>query len=231
METKIVLLYHHFLAVKSKKYFIQIRISYICQKDRPMRKVTNISFKKIILASNSPRRKELLENINIPFEVKVKDIFDETYPDTLTKIEIPEFLAIKKASFYQEEINQPNTLLITADTIVFCDNRILGKPENYNEASNMLKLLSGKVHEVITGVAITTKDKQVVFNSITKVFFKELNDDEIDYYIQTFQPYDKAGAYGIQEWIGMIGIEKIEGSYYNVVGLPIQKLYSELLKY
>jgi septum formation protein len=95
----------------------------------------------------------------------------------------------------------------------------------------MLKLLSGKVHEVITGVAITTKDKQVVFNSITKVFFKELNDDEIDYYIQTFQPYDKAGAYGIQEWIGMIGIEKIEGSYYNVVGLPVQKLYSELLKY
>jgi septum formation protein len=230
-ETKIVLLYHHFLAIKSKKYFIQIRIGYICQKERPMKTVTNISFKNIILASNSPRRKELLENINIPFEVKVKDTPDETYPDSLTKIEIPEYLAIKKASFYSDEIEQPDTILITADTIVYCDNLVLGKPENYKEAFDMLKLLSGKAHEVITGVAITSKEKQIVFNSVTKVFFKEMTDDEIDYYIQTFKPYDKAGAYGIQEWIGMVGIEKIEGSYYNVVGLPVQKLYSELLKY
>ncbi len=196
-----------------------------------MKKVTNISFKKIILASNSPRRKELLENLNIPFEVKVKDTPDETYPDTLSKIEIPEYLAIKKASFYRDETEQPDTILITADTIVHCDNRVLGKPEDYNEAFEMLKLLSGKAHEVITGVAITSKEKQTVFNSVTKVFFKELTNDEIDYYINAFQPYDKAGAYGIQEWIGMVGIEKIEGSYYNVVGLPVQKLYSELMKY
>ena len=172
-----------------------------------------------------------MENINIPFEVKVKDTPDETYPDTLSKIEIPEYLAIKKASFYRDETEQPDTILITADTIVHCDNRVLGKPEDYNEAFEMLKLLSGKAHEVITGVAITSKEKQTVFNSITKVFFKELTNDEIDYYINAFQPYDKAGAYGIQEWIGMVGIEKIEGSYYNVVGLPVQKLYSELMKY
>ncbi len=196
-----------------------------------MKKVTNISFKKIILASNSPRRKELLENINIPFKVKVKETPDETYPDTLTKIEIPEYLAIKKASFYRDEIEQPDTILITADTIVHCDNRVLGKPEDYKEAFEMLKFLSGKAHEVVTGVAITSAEKQIVFNTVTKVFFKKLTDDEIDYYIHTFKPYDKAGAYGIQEWIGMVGIEKIEGSYYNVVGLPVQKLYSELMKH
>ena len=196
-----------------------------------MKTVTNISFKKIILASNSPRRKELLENIDIPFEVKVKETPDETYPGNLTKTEIPEFLAIKKASFYSTETEHPGTILITADTIVFCDNRVLGKPENYKEAFDMLKLLSGKSHEVITGVAITSAEKQVVFNSVTKVFFKELTNDEIDYYIQSFKPFDKAGGYGIQEWIGMVGIEKIEGSYYNVVGLPVQKLYSELIRY
>ena len=196
-----------------------------------MQTVTNVSFKKVILASNSPRRKELLKNINIPFEVKVKDTPDETYPNNLTKTEIPEFLAIKKASFYNDETEQPGTILITADTIVYCKNRVLGKPENYEEAYDMLKLLSGKEHEVITGVAITSKEKQIVFNSVTRVFFKELTNNEIDYYIQTFKPYDKAGAYGIQEWIGMVGIEKIDGSYYNVVGLPVQKLYSELMRY
>ena len=196
-----------------------------------MKTVTNVSFKKVILASNSPRRKELLKNINIPFEVKVKDTPDETYPNNLTKTEIPEFLAIKKASFYNDETEQPGTILITADTIVYCKNRVLGKPENYEEAYDMLKLLSGKEHEVITGVAITSKEKQIVFNSVTRVFFKELTNNEIDYYIRTFKPYDKAGAYGIQEWIGMIGIEKIDGSYYNVVGLPVQKLYSELMRY
>jgi len=196
-----------------------------------MKTVTNVSFKKVILASNSPRRKELLKNINIPFEIKVKDTPDETYPNNLTKTEIPEFLAIKKASFYNDETEQPGTILITADTIVYCKNRVLGKPENYEEAYDMLKLLSGKEHEVITGVAITSKEKQIVFNSVTRVFFKELTNNEINYYIRTFKPYDKAGAYGIQEWIGMVGIEKIDGSYYNVVGLPVQKLYSELMRY
>ncbi len=196
-----------------------------------MKSPININSKKIILASNSPRRKELLENLNIPFEIKVKNTPEETYPENLLKTEIPEYLAIKKASFYKNETNQSDTIIITADTIVYCENRILGKPKNYDEAFKMLKLLSGRAHEVITGVAITSKNKQVVFSSVTKVFFKELTDDEIDYYIQAFKPYDKAGAYGIQEWIGMVGIKKIEGSYYNVVGLPVQKLYSELLKY
>ena len=196
-----------------------------------MKPPININSKKIILASNSPRRKELLENLNIPFKIKVKNTPEETYPENLLKAEIPEYLAIKKASFYKNEITRSDTIIITADTIVYCENRILGKPENYDEAFEMLKLLSGKAHEVITGVAITSKDKQVVFNSVTKVFFEELTDDEIDYYIQAFKPYDKAGAYGIQEWIGMVGIKKIEGSYYNVVGLPVQKLYSELIKY
>ena len=196
-----------------------------------MKSPININSKKIILASKSPRRKELLENLNIPFVIEVKNTPEETYPENLLKVEIPEYLAIKKASFYKNETNQSDTIIITADTIVYCENRILGKPENYDEAFEMLKLLSGRAHEVITGVAITSKNKQVVFSSVTKVFFKELTDDEIDYYIQAFKPYDKAGAYGIQEWIGMVGIKKIEGSYYNVVGLPVQKLYSELLKY
>ena len=196
-----------------------------------MKPPININSKKIILASNSPRRKELLKNLNIPFEIKVKNTPKETYPENLLKAEIPEYLAIKKASFYKNEITRSDTIIITADTIVYCENRILGKPKNYNEAFEMLKLLSGRAHEVITGVAITSKDKQVVFNSVTKVFFEELTDDEIDYYIQAFKPYDKAGGYGIQEWIGMVGINKIEGSYYNVVGLPVQKLYSELIRY
>ncbi len=193
--------------------------------------MTKITSKNIILASNSPRRKEMLENLGIPFIVKVKDTPDETYPDNLTKTEIPTYLATKKASSYIDETNTPNTLIITADTIVYCDNSVLGKPADYNEAFDMLKLLSGKAHEVITGVAITSQKRQAVFNSVTTVYFKKLTDHEIDYYIRTFKPYDKAGAYGIQEWIGMVGIEKIEGSYYNVVGLPIQKLYSELQKF
>ena len=191
----------------------------------------NFSAKKLVLASNSPRRRELLKNLKIPFEIKIRNIPEESFPSYLTKEKIPEFLAAKKASFYSGEINNPGTVLITADTIVLCDDIILGKPGNYGEAFKMLELLSGRSHEVITGVALTSKDKQKVFHSVTKVFFKHLTKEEIDFYIRNFKPYDKAGAYGIQEWIGMIGIEKIEGSYFNVVGLPVQKLYSELLKF
>ncbi len=196
-----------------------------------MKMLENITSKRLVLASNSPRRKEMLKNLKLSFIVKVKNTPEESFPEKLKKEEIPEYLSIKKASFYTDEINQPDTILITADTIVYCDNHILGKPKNYEEAFAMLKLLSGKSHEVITGVAITSINKQKVFHSITKVFFKNLANDEIDYYIKTFKPYDKAGAYGIQEWIGMVGIEKIEGSYYNVVGLPVQKLFTELTKF
>ena len=189
------------------------------------------SAKRVVLASNSPRRKELLKNLKLSFVVKVKNTPDETFPENLKKEQIPEFLAVKKASFYNDELNDNNTILITADTIVYCNNKVIGKPKNYDEAFEMLSLLSDRSHEVITGVAITSLNKQKVFHSVTKVFFKKLTNKEIDHYIRNYEPYDKAGAYGIQEWIGMIGIERIEGSYFNVVGLPVQKLYTELLKF
>ncbi len=187
--------------------------------------------KEVILASNSPRRKELLTNLKIPFKVIVKDDLDESLPDDIKTEDAARFLAKKKASFYNDVIQQKNTILITADTIVLNDDKILGKPSGYKEAFDMLRSLSGKMHKVITGVAITSQEKQTVFDSITKVYFKELSNNEIDHYIKHFKPFDKAGAYGIQEWIGMIGITKIEGSYFNVVGLPVQKLYSELIKF
>jgi len=192
---------------------------------------SHFTTQKLVLASNSPRRKKLLKKLKIPFETKIKDIPEEFYPAYLTKEKIPEFLAVKKASFYSDEISLPGTILITADTIVLCDDIILGKPGNYTEAYKMLEMLSGKSHEVITGVALTSVNKQKVFHSVTKVYFKNLTKEEIDFYIKNYKPYDKAGAYGIQEWIGMIGIERIEGSYFNVVGLPVQKLYTELLKF
>ena len=185
--------------------------------------------KRLILASKSPRRKELLKNLNLNFEVLVKETADETLPENIPSEKAAGYLAVKKASFYKDEIKQTDAILITADTIVLCNNKIFGKPANYDEAFKMLRSLSGKAHEVITGVALTSMEKQVVFDSTTKVFFKELTDEEIDYYITHFKPYDKAGAYGIQEWIGMTGITHIEGSYFNVVGLPVQKIYSELI--
>ena len=192
--------------------------------------IENLLKKRIILASNSPRRKELLKNLNLPFEVLVKDVPEESFPPGLENDEAAAYLAVQKASYYMEELKD-DIILITADTIVLSEDRILGKPSGYEEAFNMLKSLSGKAHEVITGVALTTLGKQEIFDSVTKVYFKKLSDDEIDYYITHFKPYDKAGAYGIQEWIGMIGITRIEGSYFNVVGLPVQKLYSELINF
>ena len=188
----------------------------------------NFTSKRLVLGSGSPRRKELLNNLKISFEVIVKNIPDENYPPGLKKNKIPEYLALQKASFYKDITDDPDTVLITADTIVLCDDEILGKPGDYSEAFQMLQKLSDRSHEVITSVALTSKQKQITFSSSTRVFFKKLTAGEIDFYIKEFRPFDKAGAYGIQEWIGMTGITHIEGSYFNVVGLPVQKLYSAL---
>ncbi|TAJ15785.1 septum formation protein Maf [Marinilabiliaceae bacterium JC017] len=191
----------------------------------------NIEQYSIVLASQSPRRQQLLNDLGIEFEVLVKPEIEESFPDSLPMTEIPIYLAKHKATAYQEELTHDNILVITADTIVCCDNKVLGKPADYNQAIEMLQNLSGKAHEVITGVAITTQQKQHTFYASTKVFFKDLTPQEIEYYVTNYKPYDKAGAYGIQEWIGLTAIEKIEGSYFNVMGLPVQKLYTELLNF
>jgi septum formation protein len=186
---------------------------------------------RIILASQSPRRRQLLEQLGLSFEVMVLKDLPEAYPPEMPVTEIPEFLASQKADAYAELLSQGNTIVITADTIVALNKQVLGKPANRQEAIDMLQLLSGKIHKVITGVAISSKDNQITFAAHTNVWFKQLSTEEIEYYVDHYQPYDKAGAYGIQEWIGMIGIEKVEGSYYNVVGLPVQKLYTELMSF
>ncbi|MBK3519884.1 Maf family nucleotide pyrophosphatase [Carboxylicivirga marina] len=183
---------------------------------------------KVILASQSPRRKELLSQLQIPFDILIKEEVKELFPDDMPAEEVPVFLAQQKARPYKDDCALDDILVITADTIVCCDHHILGKPSDREEAVAMLQMLSGKEHEVITGVALTTSEKQKTFTVSSKVFFKELSADEIDFYIDHYKPFDKAGAYGIQEWIGMIGIERIEGSYFNVVGLPVQRLYTEL---
>ena len=185
------------------------------------------SAQPLLLASNSPRRKELLASLGLAFEVRVKEVHED-FPDHLKREAVAEYLASHKADAYKNEL--VNEAIITADTIVCLGDQILNKPADENEAFRMLRALSGKSHEVITGVCILTKAVKSVFHDTTTVYFKELTDSEIAYYIQVFQPFDKAGAYGIQEWIGMIGIERIEGSYFNVVGLPVQKLYEQLLE-
>jgi len=189
---------------------------------------TKLSKYNVILASNSPRRQELIKSLNIPFSIKTKEI-EEIYPKELKHSQITDYLANLKASPFSTELKE-NDLLITSDTIVWLNNKALGKPKNYNEAFNMLKELSGTTHEVITSICLTSKTFQNIINDITIVTFKELLDEEIDYYIKTYKPFDKAGAYGIQEWIGKIGITKIEGSYFNVMGFPVHKLYKELSK-
>ncbi len=186
---------------------------------------------QIILASRSPRRAQLLRDIGISFEIGNKNDVEEIYPENLTNNEIAVYLAELKASSYKEDIINSNKLIITADTIVCTDTEVLGKPQDNEEASLMLQSLSAKEHAVITGVTIMSKAKKVSFAVSTKVYFKKLSLQEINYYIDTYKPFDKAGAYGIQEWIGMTGIEKIEGSYFNVVGLPVQRLYTELLQF
>lgn len=185
---------------------------------------------KIILASQSPRRKMLLEGLDINFEVVVREGIDETVPEGLSKEEIPVFLAEHKSNSYTDLLS-PEVILITSDTIVWHKNRELGKPADYNQAFEILEELSGNQHEVLTGVCIRSKGQMVKFHAISKVWIRELSKEEIEYYLKKYKPYDKAGAYGIQEWIGYAGIEKIEGSFYNVMGLPVQVLYNELLNF
>lgn len=184
---------------------------------------------KIILASKSSRRQYLLKELGVDFEIISTDIPEE-YPDTLKPCEIATFLAEKKSESFDTSRMEEKMIIIAADTIVSLEGEILGKPGSYEEAHTMLKKLSGKQHDVITGVCIKSRNIKTVFHVSSKVYFKELYDEEIDYYINNFRPYDKAGGYGIQEWIGYIGISKIEGSFFNVMGLPVKEVYEELLK-
>lgn len=186
---------------------------------------------KLILASKSPRRQDLVKHLDFPYEIVLKDEVEEVYPEHLAARDVPDYLSKLKAQPYIEDVMVQPWIVVTADTIVLCENRILGKPKDRSEAVEMLQFLSGKSHEVITGVSLTSAHKQQTFSVSTKVFFKSLEMREIDYYVDQCKPFDKAGAYGIQEWIGMIGVEKIVGSYFNVVGLPVQALYTELLKF
>jgi len=185
---------------------------------------------RIILASNSPRRKELMSGLDIPFEIKTLPDIEESYPDTLQKEEIPLYLAKLKADAYKT-LMQDNTLLITADTIVWLDGKVYGKPKNEAEAKYMLQKLSGRTHEVFTGVCLTTRQKQKSFFAVSKVSFANISEAEIDYYVKKYKPFDKAGAYGVQEWIGYIGVEHLEGSFYNVMGLPVRLLYKYLKEF
>lgn len=182
---------------------------------------------KIILASASPRRKELLAGLDIDFEVRLLPGIDESYPANLPTGKIAEYIACEKAAAYNGEIGDDEVLL-TADTIVVVDDKVLGKPVDADDARRMLGMISGKTHQVITGVCLSTREKTHSFSVETDVTFKILENDEIDYYIENYKPFDKAGAYGIQEWIGYIGVESIKGSYFNVMGLPVQRIYKEL---
>lgn len=182
---------------------------------------------QFILASKSPRRQFLLKDLGLEFEVHTKDV-DESFSEDLKAQEIPLYLCEKKANAFDQELND-NTIVITADTIVWVDGQVLNKPENFEDAVRMLKLLSGKMHEVYTGVCLKSKHKTKSFYALTKVYFKHLSQEEIEYYVNNFHPYDKAGSYGAQEWIGYIAVERIEGSYFNVMGLPLKELYEELL--
>lgn len=183
----------------------------------------------IILASNSPRRRELLSGLGLDYEVRTLPGIDESYPDTLQGEEIPVYISSKKASAYLDALKN-NELLITADTIVWLDGRVLGKPADEDEARQMLRDISGKTHQVITGVTLATTTFQKSFASVSQVTFASLTEEEISYYVTHYHPMDKAGSYGVQEWIGFIGVERIEGSYFNVMGLPVQRLYNELKK-
>ena len=184
---------------------------------------------KIILASGSPRRQQFFKDFDIDFEIRIKEV-EEIYPESLQFLEITDYLAKLKASAFEGELKE-DEILITSDTLVWHQNKALGKPIDYNDAFNMLKILSNTTHEVITSVCFTTSKKQEIINEITKVTFSDLSDDAIHYYLENYQPFDKAGSYGIQDWIGLTSISKIEGSYTNVVGLPTEKVYQNLLKY
>ena len=181
------------------------------------------------MASNSPRRKELLSGLGVDYEVKTLPDVDESYPDGLSGEEIAKHIARGKAEAYRSLI-QADELVITADTIVWLDGTVMGKPNDEEEAKDMLMRLSGKTHQVITGVCLTTASTQKTFATVTDVTFATLTDEEVDYYVTRYQPMDKAGSYGVQEWIGFVGVENLSGSYFNVMGLPIQRLYTELKK-
>ena len=183
--------------------------------------------KKIILASNSPRRRELLAGLDLDFEVKVIKGIDESYPETLAPDKVAQYIAAKKADAYVPAIHEDD-LAITPDTVGIVDNDILGKPHDESEAKAMLRRISGRSHQVVTGVCLVTKDKRREFSVSTDVTFRSLSESEIDYYVSHYRPFDKAGAYGIQEWIGYVGVTGLNGSYFNVMGLPVQRIYSEL---
>lgn len=186
--------------------------------------------KKIVLASNSPRRRELLSGLGYSFEVRVLDDIDESYPDTLRGSDVAAYISRVKAESYRNSMVD-DELIITADTIVCLDDKVLGKPADELEAMAMLRGLSGRTHQVYTGVTIVTVEESTTFVTRSDVTFAALTDEEILHYVTQYRPMDKAGAYGIQEWIGYIGVERIEGSYFNVMGLPVQRLYVELKKY
>ena len=185
---------------------------------------------KLILASNSPRRKELLAGLGVPFEVRVLQDIDEHYPESLPVNEVARYIAKEKADAYRR-IVAADELIITADTVVIVGDEILGKPMDEADAVRMLRLLSGRTHQVTTGVCLLTAEKEHCFDVTTDVTFKTLTDEEIHYYVNRYRPFDKAGAYGIQEWIGYIGVTGLNGSYYNVMGLPVQRIYQELTKH
>ena len=185
---------------------------------------------KLILASNSPRRRELLAGLGLDFEVRVLPDIDESYPETMAALDTAEYIAEKKAAAYQTVMAE-DELIITADTVVIVGDEVLGKPADAREAREMLQKLSGRTHQVVTGVCLTNRQQSNHFSVKTDVTFKPLTDSEIQYYIEKYKPFDKAGAYGIQEWIGYIGCTGLHGSYYNVMGLPVQRIYTELQKF
>lgn len=187
----------------------------------------NLKKYNIVLASKSPRRQELMRGIGLDFSVLTKDV-DETYPLHLSVFDVAPYLSVKKAKAFEEAELPDNYMVITADTVVVVEGKILGKPKDENEAREMLVTISGKKHSVITGVTVLTKDKVKTFSAASKVMFEKLDNEEIDFYVSNYKPFDKAGSYGIQEWIGYIGVACVEGSYFNVMGLPTQKLYKVL---
>lgn len=187
----------------------------------------NLKKYNIVLASNSPRRKELLQRMGVNFKVRTLFGIDESYPDSLRGEDIVRYISRNKAQAYRSSM-APNELLITADTIVYVEGEVMGKPKTAEQAKEMLHKLSGKSHQVITGVTIVTADRTEDFGVTSQVKFAEITDEDINFYVDNYLPFDKAGAYGIQEWIGIVAVEEIKGSYFNVVGLPVQRLYQKL---
>lgn len=187
----------------------------------------NLKKYHIVLVSASPRRRELLKNLGLNFKVRTLFGLDESYPESLRGEDIPRYISRKKAEAYRRSM-APDELLIAADTVVLLDGEVLGKPADANAARAMLHSLSGRIHQVTTGVTLMTADRMETFAGTSHVKFAELNDEEIDYYVDNYLPFDKAGAYGIQEWIGMVAVEELRGSYFNVMGLPVQRLYTAL---